>query len=72
MKMISMLTSEDEAERCAAAGPVLTGTSETLVPGALADLPPGPYTTIHRRSKLALIPLASAVLATDTPGRKQL
>src|SRR5580698_9411627 len=71
MKMISM-QSEDEAARNVADDPVLTGTSDTLVPASLAGLPPGPYSTIHRRSRLALIPLASAVLATETPGRIQL
>jgi hypothetical protein len=68
---ISMLDSGDDDTRDVTADTVLTGTSETSVPGP-ADLPPGPYCSIQRRSRFALMPLASAVLATDTPGRKQL
>jgi len=71
MKLISMHESED-GTRTVAVGGLLTGTSDALGLRSLADFAPGAYCTIHRRSRFALMPCASAVLATDTPGRRHI
>jgi hypothetical protein len=71
MKLISMHESDDDTRKVAAGG-LLTGTSDAPELPSLADLEPGPNSTIHRRNRFALIPCASAVLATDTPGRRHI
>src|ERR1700691_6201926 len=69
-KVISMQESEEGGTRTVGADAVLTGSSAAAEMPPLAGFAPGPYCAIHRRSKLALIPCARAVLATDTPGRR--
>src|ERR1700686_93632 len=72
MKLISMNASAFTEGRAEAGRVVFTGSSAApLVSRVLSPEPDGvaEYCTIQRRSRFALIPCASAIPATEMPGR---